>query len=205
MLPPCPTILDIGSKDARGCYAFGSPPEGSTVLCADIAAGPGVDIVCDAHDMRENLADNTIDCVVTISTLEHVKKPWIVVDEIYRVLKPGGMLYVNTPWVFPFHADPNDHYRFSHRGLEILCERFDVLESGYNRGPASTMAHLSAHSLAIMLSFNSRMLYGILVDLLKWPLAPFKYLDALLKRHPMAHVVANGAYVVGRKPAMAAD
>ncbi len=175
------------------------------MLCADIAAGPGVDIVCDAHDMRENLADNTIDCVVTISTLEHVKKPWIVVDEIYRVLKPGGMLYVNTPWVFPFHADPNDHYRFSHRGLEILCERFDVLESGYNRGPASTMAHLSAHSLAIMLSFNSRMLYGILVDLLKWPLAPFKYLDALLKRHPMAHVVANGAYVVGRKPAMAAD
>ena len=62
------------------------------------------------------------------------------------------------------------------------------------------MVHLSAHALAIALSFGSRTGYGILVDLLKWPLMPLKYLDAIIGRYPTMHVVANGAFFTGRKP-----
>ena len=51
-LPPYPLILDIGSREARGRYAFGDPPEGSRSLCVDIEDGPGVDVVADAHDLH---------------------------------------------------------------------------------------------------------------------------------------------------------
>lgn len=198
MLPADAVIFDIGSKDARADYSFGLPPADATVVCVDIEAGPGVDLVADAHDMT-SVADNSVDCVVTISTLEHVRHPTKVVAEIHRILKPGGTVYINVPFMFPFHADPDDFYRFSNRGLEILCENFERLDSGYDRGPASSMHHLLVHFFAILFSFNSKTLYGINVDLFKWLLFWVKYLDVVLGRFKMAYVIHTGSYFVGRK------
>src|SRR5215470_5739737 len=80
LLPPNPVIFDIGSKDARGSYAFGDPPAGATVVCVDMYAGPGVDLVADAHNM-DTIPDNSVDCALTVSTLEHVRYPHRVIAE----------------------------------------------------------------------------------------------------------------------------
>lgn len=199
LLPPNPTIFDIGSKEARGSYAFGPPPSGSKVVCVDMLDAPGVDLVADAHDMHM-VEDNSVDCVVTVSVLEHVRYPQKVVAEIFRILKPGGIVYVNVPFVFPFHADPDDFYRFSCNGVDILCEAFEKLDSGFNRGPASTMHHLLVQFFALLFCFNNRTLYGILNDLFRWPLFWVKYMDKFLARYSMAKVIHAGAYYIGRKP-----
>src|SRR5262249_52465520 len=133
-LPPNPIIFDIGSKSARGAYAFGTPPQGARVVCVDIDPGEGVDLVADAHDLRM-VQDNSVDCAVCVSTLQHVRYPAKVVKEMHRILRPGGIIYVNVPFIFPFHTDPDDFYRFSYHGIKILCEDFQCLESGFNRGP----------------------------------------------------------------------
>jgi SAM-dependent methyltransferase len=197
-LPANAIIFDIGSKNARAGYSFGVPPADAKVVCVDIQDGPGVDLVADAHDMHA-VEDNSVDCVVTISTLEHVHYPVKVVAEIHRILKPGGTVFINVPFIFPFHADPDDYYRFSERGIEILCEDFERLDSGYDRGPASTMHHLLVHFFAILFSFNSKTLYGINVDLFKWLLFWVKYLDIILGRFKMSYVIHTGSYFVGRK------
>jgi len=198
LLPPNPTIFDIGSKEARGSYAFGKPPAGTNIVCVDMFDGPGVDLVADAQNMH-TVSDDSVDCVVAVSTLEHVRYPQKVVSEIHRILKPGGVVYISVPFVFPFHADPDDFYRFSCNGVTILCEQFDRLDSGFNRGPASTMHHMLVHFLAMLFCFNSRTLYGINVDLFKWLLFWVKYLDVFLARYSMAIVIHAGAYFIGRK------
>ena len=198
LLTPGAVIFDIGSKEARGTYAFGPPPQGSKVVCVDIAPGPGVDLIADAHDMHM-VTTASVDCVVTISTLEHVRYPQQVMAEIHRILRPGGIVYVNVPFIFPYHSDPDDFYRFSSTGVEILCEKFERIDSGFNRGPASTMHHLLVHFLAMLFCFNSRTLYGINVDLFRWLLFWFKYLDVFMGRYGMARVIHAGAYFVGRK------
>ncbi|MBF0382468.1 MAG: class I SAM-dependent methyltransferase [Magnetococcales bacterium] len=192
------TILDIGGKNARGCYAFGSPPKNCKLICLDIVPGPGVDLVADAHRL-DMLNDNSIDCVIAVSALEHMEKPWLVVDEIYRVLKPGGTVYINTPFVFPFHGDPDDFYRFSHHGLVKICDRFENLDSGFNRGPASTTTHILIHFLANLFSFNRKLLYGVLVDMFTWLLFWLKYFDILIAKYKQAHIIHSGAYFIGRK------
>lgn len=193
-------IFDVGSKDARGSYAFGAPPERAKVVCVDIEAGEGVDLVADVHDMH-TVPSDSIDCVITVSTLEHVRYPQKAMKEILRILKPGGVLYVSVPFVFPFHSDPYDNYRFSSDGVRILCEDFECVESGFNRGPASTMCHLMVHFSAILFSFNSRTLYGINVDLFTWLFFWIKYLDVFLGKYKMAKVIHGGAYFLGHKPA----
>ena len=199
-LPTGGTIFDIGSKDERGVYSFGKPPEGSKVICVDIADGPGVDLVADAHDLNM-VEDNSIDCVITISTVEHVRYPQKVVKEIHRILKPGGIIYLSVPFVFPFHSDPFDFYRFSSDGVEILCEDFECIESGFNRGPASTMCHLLVHFLAILFSFNSKTVYGINTDIFKWLLFWVKYLDYFIGNFNNAKVIHAAAFFLGKKVA----
>jgi SAM-dependent methyltransferase len=198
LLPPQAVIFDIGSKEVRGAYAFGSPPRDAKVVCVDIEEGPGVDLVADAHDLHM-VADGSVDCVTSVSVLEHVRNPQKVMQEIYRILKPGGVIYINVPFIFPFHADPYDFYRFSDKGIMILCEQFECLDSGFNRGPASTMHHLLVHFMAMLFCFNNKSLYGINVDLFKWLFFWIKYLDKFMARYQMAHVIHTGAYFIGRK------
>ena len=200
LLPDGAVIYDIGSKDASGSYAFGDPPAGSKVVCVDIAAGPGVDLVADAHDLNM-VPDNSVDCVISISTFEHLRYPQKAIKEVFRILKPGGVIYLNVPFVFPYHADPDDFYRFTFNGICILCEDFERLDNGFNRGPASTMHHLLVHFFAILFCFNSRTLYGIGVDLFKWLLFWVKYIDYFIARYKVAYVIHAGAYFIGRKPA----
>ena len=197
-LPRQPIIYDIGSKDARAGYAFGKPPTDAKIVCVDIEESVGVDLVADAHNLH--MVDNdSVDFVTSISVLEHVKYPQKVIKEIHRILKPGGIIYINVPFIFPFHAAPSDFYRFSHKGIEILCEDFERIDSGFNRGPASTMHHLLVHFFAMLLSFNSKTIYGINIDLFKWLLFWVKYLDKFLANYKMAFVIHTGAYFIGRK------
>lgn len=192
-------IFDIGSKDTRGQYAVGQPPDGCTYVCVDIEGGPGVDLVADAHDLHM-VADNTVDLVISISTLEHVRYPNKVVSEIYRILKPGGIFYVSVPFIFNFHSDPHDNYRWTEDGVRIMCEHFECIESGYNRGPASAMTQLLVHFNALLFSFRNKRLYGLAVDFFTWLLFWVKYLDIYLAKHPKAKVIHAGAFFLGRKP-----
>ena len=200
LIPRDAVIFDIGSKGARGRYAFGAPPRGARVVCVDIAPGPHVDLVADAHDLYM-VPDNSIDCVVSVSVLEHVRYPHKVVSEIFRILKPGGIVYLNIPFVFAFHGDPDDFYRFSCNGIRILCEDFEEVDSGFNRGPASTMCDLLVRFCAILFCFNNNRLYEINRILFGWLLFWIKYLDRFIGHYRMARVIHAGAYFIGRKPA----
>ncbi len=63
--------------------------------------------VADAAKMP--FEDNTFDAVIMNDSMEHVKAPEAVLDEIYRVLKPHGRLYINfPPYSHPYGAHLSD-------------------------------------------------------------------------------------------------
>jgi len=131
LLPANPIIYDIGAKDARAGY-FGALPQGARIICTDVRPGPGVDVVADAQNMPQIPADSA-DCVFLVSILQHIPSPQKAVDEAFRVLRPGGIFYVNVPFIWFYHRDPEDYNRFSVPGLEFLCSRFERIASGATR------------------------------------------------------------------------
>jgi len=199
LLPPDPVVLDLASNTSRGTYGFGAPPAGTRLICLDIEAAEGVDIVADAHQLPF-LESGSVDCVLCVSFLYAARHPDQVISEVYRVLKPGGIFYVSVPYVFPRCSDPGDFYRFSYTGLEVLCEEFERLDGGFNRGPASTMHELIVRFLAMMFCFNRPSLYTAWRYFLKWPLFWIKYLDRFMARYSMASEIYSGAYFIGKKP-----
>lgn len=93
-------------------------PKGSDVIAP---VYPDVDI----HQMPYK--DNSFDFVIADQVLEHVKKPWIGVEEVRRVLKPGGITILTSALIFYVHGVPNDYWRFTPDGLRILCENFSYI------------------------------------------------------------------------------
>jgi len=198
LLPSDPVIYDIGAKDARAGY-FGAPPAGARIICTDIQPGPGVDIVADAQDMPQ-IPSESGDCIFLVSVLQHIPSPQRAIDEAFRVLRPGGIIYVNVPFIFVYHQDPEDFNRFSVPGLEFLCTRFERIASGSQRGPASTFVDLLIRFLAILFSFNSEPLYAANVYFGKWALFWIKYFDIVIAHYSVAHIMWGSPYFLGRKP-----
>lgn len=66
------------------------------------------------------------DTVLCTQVLEHTPKPWALVAEMARVLKPGGTLILTAPFSFRVHSEPYDFYRFTRYGMASLAEANDL-------------------------------------------------------------------------------
>lgn len=65
------------------------------------------------------LADSEFDAIVSLDTLEHVEHDDRAAAEMFRVLKPGGLLVLNVPayqWLWGPHDVALMHYRRYTRG-----------------------------------------------------------------------------------------
>ena len=68
------------------------------------------------------IADNSVNVVLLLDVLEHVKDPFKAISEISRVLVEGGRLVINVPFIYPLHDFPYDYQRFTLSGLRNLLE-----------------------------------------------------------------------------------
>ncbi len=117
-------VLDVGAQYCPYYPLFKDKCESYSSL--DIVDTPIVDIVCNAEEMP--IPDATYDLVLCTQVLEHCTYPAKIVDECYRVLKPGGTLIVTVPSVYPVHGYPADNWRFMPDGLRHLLRNFSQVE-----------------------------------------------------------------------------
>jgi SAM-dependent methyltransferase len=122
---PSLRILELGSRrvpgrDSTTLRRLANPT--SEYVGCDFQAGDDVDIVADAHTLSQMLPIDSFDMILTIATYEHLSRPWIATNQIAKVLKPGGRLYIRTHQTFPLHAHPHDYFRFSTEALSLLCQ-----------------------------------------------------------------------------------
>lgn len=75
------------------------------------------------------IADASIDTVLLLEVLEHVRDPCGVLASIARVLKPGGLLLLSVPFLYPLHDAPHDYRRYSQFGLEEEIRKCGLLPS----------------------------------------------------------------------------
>ncbi len=110
-------ILEIGSKDYGSTASFRDFYTDNEYIGTDLAEGKNVDLVLDLTQDTGPLRPNHFALGICCSVLEHVRKPWLMAENISSLIKPGGKVYISVPWVWRFHAYPDDFYRFSHRGV----------------------------------------------------------------------------------------
>jgi len=85
------------------------------------------DVFADAA--RLPLSDASVDAVVCLEVLEHVRDPRGALAEFARVLKPGGVMLFSMPFMYPIHDAPYDFQRLTEFGLrrDLDASGFDII------------------------------------------------------------------------------
>jgi SAM-dependent methyltransferase len=194
---PRPRVLVVGGGIlGKGMEALANNPA-IELVDTDVSLGARTALVCDGHDLPFD--DEVLDGVVVQAVLEHVLDPVRCVAEIHRVLKPGGLVYGETPFMQQVHMAPFDFTRFTHLGHRRLFRWFEEIDSGAAAGPGTALAWAWQYFL---LSFASRPLPRLLLRGIATLTAfPLKYFDYLLVRRPGGLDAASGVYFLGRKSA----
>jgi len=126
-----PSVLDIGGGEPfqKMLAPYKKWFEGVEYKTLDSEEKYNPTVVGDAHNLP--LADGTEDAIICKSVLEHLYDPKKAVEEMWRVLKPGGKALVYTHFIYPYHARKGvykDYFRFTGEGLEYLFRDFSKIE-----------------------------------------------------------------------------
>ena len=113
------TVLEIGSRNVTG-FDHRAGFAGSAYTGLDIHPGKNVDVVGDAHRLSSYFPENVFDLVFSAATFEHLAMPWVVASEINKVLKPGGVVFVETHFAYGLHSLPWHFFHFTDTGLKTL-------------------------------------------------------------------------------------
>ena len=113
------------------------------VVAFDIYASPRVSFLADAHQIPA--LDASFDAVWIQAVLEHVVQPEVVVDEIRRVLGPGGLVFADTPFLWPVHERAYDFTRYTASGHRWQFRRFELIAAGTSSGPGTVLVLAIRH------------------------------------------------------------
>ncbi len=167
------------------------------IINLDIFPFKNVDIVADARSLP--FKDNTVDMIVTESTLEHIPNVFRSIAEITRVIKPGGFIYASIPFIMPFHASPNDYVRLTHVGLKTEFSGFETLEVKPRSGPVSGLITFLMYFLALPFSIFSETVYNFATYVFMVILSPLRIFDLLFDLFPRAVETSAVIYFIGKK------
>jgi SAM-dependent methyltransferase len=163
----------------------------------DITPYQEVDVVADITALP--IADNCVDGFICDNVLEHVEDPRKAVSELYRVLKPGAIGYVSTPFLYPFHASPYDYQRWTALGLQKLFSEFSSVEVKARSGIFSTLNVWLCYVLPTFFSAGSDRMYWVLVNISLFLFFPVKLLDLLVIHFKFSTHTAAVFYCIVKK------
>lgn len=114
------SILEVGSREVTGKSTARQLFSNARYVGFDFYPGDNVDVVGDAHALSGHFERESFDIVFTRACFEHFALPWIVAEEMMKVLKVGGIMFVETHFSYASHERPWHFFQFSDMGLRAL-------------------------------------------------------------------------------------
>ena len=115
-------VLDFGAGNTQKEYLK------PNICYLDVQQYQYTDIVCSR--LKLPFIDNCFDGIISHAVFEHLPNPFITAKELYRILKPGGLIFIDTAFLQPLHADPSHYFNMTVNGLRQILSDFEEINSG---------------------------------------------------------------------------
>ncbi len=144
-------VLDILDRLRQGLvldFGAGHTPKEllrSHVVYLDAVQYQWTDVVCPRG--RLPFRDHTFDAVVSQAVFEHLQDPHHTARELHRILRPGGIIHLDTAFMQPLHGDPWHFFNMTQHGLRQVMAPFEEIRCGiksYQYPSASLLMQLEA-------------------------------------------------------------
>ncbi|MEI6521248.1 MAG: class I SAM-dependent methyltransferase, partial [bacterium] len=126
-------VLEIGSREVTGVSHAREMFSNAQYIGFDYYPGINVDVVGDAHKLSQYFGDEKFDIIYSSAVFEHFAMPWLVAVEISKLLKVGGIVFVETHFSYISHERPWHFFQFSDIALKTLFSPalgFECIEAG---------------------------------------------------------------------------
>jgi len=127
-------ILEVGSRELTGPSDARKGFANATYIGFDYYPGKNVDVVGDAHKLSSYFeGQEKFDIIYSSACFEHFAMPWIVATEIAKLLKVGGIVFVETHFSYGSHGRPWNFFQFSDMALRTLFSPvlgFECIDAG---------------------------------------------------------------------------
>lgn len=114
-------VVDVGCGQGKYKDLISGSPQVKSYTGVDFY-DKQADIVADLNN-RLPIEDNKFDTAICISVMEHLLEPQIALREMARILKPDGHLFLSTVWIYPYHSEPDDYFRYNGKCLKYHLEK----------------------------------------------------------------------------------
>ncbi len=118
-------VLEIGSRVESNTQPYRPLFPGIEYVGVDMQDGTNVDFVIDLTEGIGDLEEEHFELIICASVLEHVKYPWLFAENVTKLARPGGFLYLSVPWIWRYHMYPDDYFRYSPSGVKVLFPGFE--------------------------------------------------------------------------------
>jgi SAM-dependent methyltransferase len=144
-------LLDLGCGKVP-LYATYRPHVAS-VTCVDWPGSVHGMVHLDvAADLSAELpfVSHSFDTLILSDVLEHIPRPRVLLTEMRRVLRPGGLVLMSVPFMYGIHEAPHDHFRYTRFALRTIAEEsgFEVLELVEHGGPLDVITDIASKMLS---------------------------------------------------------
>jgi SAM-dependent methyltransferase len=167
-------------------------------VSVDLLPLPEVGVLADLTDLPFSVG--VFDAVTCDQVLEHIPEPERVAREFMRVVRPGGLVHIASPFVFPWHPSPLDYTRWTLQGQASIFPGCTVVEQGVMAGPCSALTALLSAFFATVLCCGSKTAQEVLQYVFLVLFAPLKFLDVVIAHIPGAELCSANFYTVVRVP-----
>jgi hypothetical protein len=126
-------VLEIGSREVTGPSNARDRFAEAEYVGFDYYPGTNVDVVGDAHKLSSYFPDSKFDLIYSSACFEHFAMPWVVATEISKLLRTGGMVFVESHFSYSSHERPWHFFQFSDMALRVLFSPalgFECIEAG---------------------------------------------------------------------------
>lgn len=188
-----PVGLVIGAGTRVQQYRDRFPRASLFVTDVDLTYSP--DGIVDALALP--FADASVDLVVSEHVIEHLVDPLQAAREIERVLRPGGIVLIKMPFLYPWHGGYIDFFRATPAGMRAMFAGCDVVRLTHGMGPGAAAAY--ALSVGGTELFHRREFRMVASGALRFALSWIKWLDPLFGRHLGSVGASAGISFVGRR------
>jgi SAM-dependent methyltransferase len=140
-------ILEIGSREVTCPSNARNEFAQATYVGFDYYPGKNVDVVGDAHKLSSYFKKSEkFDIIYSSACFEHFAMPWVVAVEIAKLLKVGGLVFVETHFSYASHDRPWHFFQFSDMALRVLFSQalgFECIEAGMSNPMVSRFSSLA--------------------------------------------------------------
>lgn len=190
-----------GLGDGKGVDIGGGPRRlDARLIHLDVVRHAACDCTADARHLP--FASEVFDLAVSQETVEHVDDPFLAVREMVRVVRPGGKIYLQVPFVIGYHPGPEDYWRFTRAGVAVLLRQAGIPAAQIRIavGPGTGFYRIAVEFLAGIAGRLAPGLYMAAKGAAALLCYPLKWLDGWLAGGSARDRIPGGYLAVATKP-----